>query len=444
MIALTLGEVADIVAGTLDGPADLRRHGRPVPRLAVRRRGRPVRRLSWANTSTATTSPPRRRRRSGRRPRPRPVGVPAVLVADPVEALGALAHHVLSRLTGLTVVGITGSQGKTSTKDIVAQLLEAKAPTVAPVGSFNNEIGAPADRAARDPATRFLVAGDGRPRASATSQYLATMVRPRIGVVLNVGVAHVGEFGSQAGIAAAKGELVEALPAERPRGSQRRRPAGVGDGRRARSPACCRSARPPTPTCGSETVQLDANGQPGFTLAHAPESRPADACPWSASTRRRTRGRGSGRAGLGMSGRRDRRRRSPRRARAPAGGWSWSRAGRRRHGAQRRLQREPRQHARGARGAGRRSADARRSHRRGARRDARARRRRATPSTRRRPARGPARCRPAAWRSARAPAPGRRGGGREGSLDGGVELGGRRRRGDRPAAGELRPGMSCL
>ena len=76
----------------------------------------------------------RRRRRRGCCSTTRPVGVPAVVVADTVEALGALAHHVVSRLPDLTVVGITGSQGKTSTKDIVAQLLERAGETVAPAG----------------------------------------------------------------------------------------------------------------------------------------------------------------------------------------------------------------------------------------------------------------------------------------------------------------------
>jgi UDP-N-acetylmuramoyl-tripeptide--D-alanyl-D-alanine ligase len=145
----------------------------------------------------------------------RPVGVPAVLVADTVTALGRLAGLVVSRLAAehdLVVVGITGSQGKTSTKDLVAAVLEARGETVAPPGSFNNEIGLPltALRATAD--TRHLVLEMGA-RGIGHIRYLCEIAPPRIGVVLNVGLAHVGEFGSRENIALAKGELVEALPA---------------------------------------------------------------------------------------------------------------------------------------------------------------------------------------------------------------------------------------
>src|SRR4051794_4451898 len=90
----------------------------------------------------------------------RPVGVPAVLVEDTVAALGRLAGLVVSRLAAehdLVVVGITGSQGKTSTKDLIAAVLEAHGETVAPPGSFNNEIGLPLTALRATPATRHLV-----------------------------------------------------------------------------------------------------------------------------------------------------------------------------------------------------------------------------------------------------------------------------------------------
>ncbi|MBA2573823.1 MAG: UDP-N-acetylmuramoyl-tripeptide--D-alanyl-D-alanine ligase [Actinomycetota bacterium] len=141
----------------------------------------------------------------------REVGVPAVVVADPVHALGLLAHHVLSRLPSLRVVGITGSQGKTSTKDIVAQLLASSGETIAAAGSYNNEIGVPLTALRATEATRFLVVEMGA-RGRGHVRDLAGMVRPVVGAVLNVGVAHIGEFGSQQGIARSKGELVEALP----------------------------------------------------------------------------------------------------------------------------------------------------------------------------------------------------------------------------------------
>ncbi|MFV0452227.1 MAG: UDP-N-acetylmuramoyl-tripeptide--D-alanyl-D-alanine ligase [Propioniciclava sp.] len=144
----------------------------------------------------------------------RPVadGIPQIVVADPVAALSALATWIVRGAPNLTVVGITGSAGKTSTKDLVAHLLESAGPTIAPPGSFNNEIGAPltACRVAAD--SRFLVAEMGA-RGLGHVAELARIIPPTIGVVLNVGSAHVGEFGSAAIIAQAKGELVEALDA---------------------------------------------------------------------------------------------------------------------------------------------------------------------------------------------------------------------------------------
>ncbi|MGW7353825.1 UDP-N-acetylmuramoyl-tripeptide--D-alanyl-D-alanine ligase [Streptomyces sp. NPDC054784] len=141
----------------------------------------------------------------------RPVGVPAIVVDDVEKALGALARYTVARL-GTRVVALTGSAGKTSTKDLLAQLLERLGPTVWPAGSLNNEIGLPvtALRAERD--TRFLVLEMGA-RGIGHIRYLTELVPPRVGVVLNVGVAHIGEFGGRDAIAQAKGELVESLPA---------------------------------------------------------------------------------------------------------------------------------------------------------------------------------------------------------------------------------------
>jgi len=141
----------------------------------------------------------------------RPVGVPAVVVGDVVAGLGRLAGTVRRRLPGLHVVGITGSSGKTSTKDLLAQLLERLGPTVAPPGNYNNEIGLPLTVLAADPTTRFLVLEMGA-RGLGHIRELTDIAVPDVGVVLNVGTAHVGEFGSQESIAVAKGELVEALP----------------------------------------------------------------------------------------------------------------------------------------------------------------------------------------------------------------------------------------
>jgi UDP-N-acetylmuramoyl-tripeptide--D-alanyl-D-alanine ligase len=140
---------------------------------------------------------------------------PCLPVADPLVALGRLARLVVDRraASGLQVVGVTGSQGKTSTKDLLAQVLEAAGPTVAPAGNLNNELGVPLTVCRVDEGTRFLVAELGA-RGVGHIAYLCEIVAPRVGVVLNVGHAHVGEFGGQPAIARAKGELVEALPAD--------------------------------------------------------------------------------------------------------------------------------------------------------------------------------------------------------------------------------------
>jgi UDP-N-acetylmuramoyl-tripeptide--D-alanyl-D-alanine ligase len=141
----------------------------------------------------------------------RPVGVPAVVVEDVTAALGALARHTVSLLKDTTVVGLTGSAGKTSTKDLIAQLLSRTAPTVFTQESFNNEIGHPLTALRAEETTRYLVLEMGA-RGAGHIRYLTTLTPPRVGLVLNVGTAHVGEFGSREAIAAAKGELVEALP----------------------------------------------------------------------------------------------------------------------------------------------------------------------------------------------------------------------------------------
>lgn len=131
-----------------------------------------------------------------------------------LAALGKLARASVDRLVaehGLTVVGVTGSAGKTSTKDLIAAVLERAGAVIAPPGSFNNEIGHPwtALRATAD--TDFLVL-EMSARAPGNIAALAAVAPPRIGVVLNVGTAHLGEFGSREIIAQTKGELVAALP----------------------------------------------------------------------------------------------------------------------------------------------------------------------------------------------------------------------------------------
>lgn len=166
----------------------------------------------------------------------RPVGVPAVVVrpdAAPADsgasvlefdsdgsgaavlaALAKLAAAVASELVagGLVIVGVTGSSGKTSTKDLLAAVLEPLGSVVAPPGSFNNELGHPWTvlRATAD--TDYLVLEmSARHRGNIAA--LARIARPSIAVVLNVGTAHLGEFGSREAIAATKAELPQSVPA---------------------------------------------------------------------------------------------------------------------------------------------------------------------------------------------------------------------------------------
>ena len=143
----------------------------------------------------------------------RPVPVPSVLVTDVPAALAALARFVIDALPAAAIAGITGSSGKTTTKDLAAQLVERLGPTIAPAGSFNNEFGHPLTVLRADAATRYLVL-ELSARGPGHIAYLCRIAPPRYGVVLNVGQAHAGEFGGLDQVARAKGELVEALPAD--------------------------------------------------------------------------------------------------------------------------------------------------------------------------------------------------------------------------------------
>ncbi|MFE3179873.1 UDP-N-acetylmuramoyl-tripeptide--D-alanyl-D-alanine ligase [Streptomyces violascens] len=196
----------------------------------------------------------------------RPVGVPAIVVDDVQAALGALARDVVRRL-GTEVVALTGSSGKTSTKDLIAQVLQRHAPTVFTPGSLNNEIGLPLTALTASAETRHLVLEMGA-RGVGHIRYLTGLTPPRIGLVLNVGTAHIGEFGGRDQIALAKGELVEGLPedgcavlnADDPlvRAMASRTKARVllfGEARDA--------------DVRAENVRLTAAGQPSFSL-HTP------------------------------------------------------------------------------------------------------------------------------------------------------------------------------
>ena len=164
----------------------------------------------------------------------RPVGVPAIVVApEPavdsaasvlehdtdgsgaavLAALARLAAAVAAELVdgGLTIVGITGSSGKTSTKDLLAAVLAPLGEVVAPPGSFNNELGHPWTVLRATESTDYLVL-EMSARHPGNIAALASIAPPSIAVVLNVGTAHLGEFGSREAIAATKAELPQAVP----------------------------------------------------------------------------------------------------------------------------------------------------------------------------------------------------------------------------------------
>ncbi|MFJ1936423.1 UDP-N-acetylmuramoyl-tripeptide--D-alanyl-D-alanine ligase [Kitasatospora sp. NPDC088160] len=273
MIALTLAEVAAAVGGTLDGadpgalvtgPVEVdSRKVRPGGLFAAfvgeRVDGHDYADVAVGAGAVAVLAD-------------RPVGVPAVLVDSVVDALGKLARAVVARAEGTAVVALTGSAGKTSTKDLIAQLLQRLGDTVYPPGSLNNEIGHPMTALRVEPGTRHLVMEMGA-RHKGDIEYLTSITPPRIGVVLNVGTAHVGEFGSQEAIAEAKGELVEALPADG---------AAIlnADDRLVRAMAGRTRAKvvlfgeSPDAHVRATNVRLDAAGRPSFRLTTPAGSAP--------------------------------------------------------------------------------------------------------------------------------------------------------------------------
>lgn len=214
MIALSLAEISDVVGGEVvggdetvivDGPVvqDGREAGPGglyVAFVGERSDGHDHAAQAGENGAVAVLGS-------------RPTSLPTVVVEDVQHALQQLAAHVVARLRSagdLTVLAVTGSQGKTSTKDLLAAVLDTVAPTVATRGSYNNEIGMPLTALRSDATTRFLLLEMGA-RGEGHIAELAALAAPDVSMVLNVGQAHLGEFGSREAIAQAKGELVEAL-----------------------------------------------------------------------------------------------------------------------------------------------------------------------------------------------------------------------------------------
>jgi UDP-N-acetylmuramoyl-tripeptide--D-alanyl-D-alanine ligase len=138
------------------------------------------------------------------------VDQPCVVVSDVMQAVADLARFARVQLENLTVIGITGSQGKTTTKDLLNFILSSVGETVAPVGSFNNELGVPLTILECTEQTKYCIVEMGARHIGDISA-LCEIAKPKIGAVLKVGNAHIGEFGSREAIAQAKSELVTAL-----------------------------------------------------------------------------------------------------------------------------------------------------------------------------------------------------------------------------------------
>src|SRR5918997_3680002 len=200
--------------------------------------------------------------------------LPCVVVGEPVAALGRLAAAVHTRLAagGLTTLGITGSSGKTSTKDLLGQVLATAGPTVSPPGSYNNDIGLPLTVLDADATTRYLVLEMGS-RGPGHIARLCRVARPQIGVVLNVGSAHLGEFGSPEGIAQAKGELIEALPADGTAVLNADDPRVLAMASRTRARVVT-TGRGPDADVRATDVALDEQARARFTLAAQGASAP--------------------------------------------------------------------------------------------------------------------------------------------------------------------------
>ncbi|MCS6558511.1 UDP-N-acetylmuramoyl-tripeptide--D-alanyl-D-alanine ligase [Curtobacterium flaccumfaciens] len=237
MIAMTLAEIATAVGGELIGGAqatDVAEPGDLVVEGSVETDSRLVRPGSvfFALPGEVT---------DGRRFVPAAVDAgaalvitpervdttaPQIVVADGYEALAALAHEVVTRVrmstadrvdadgrpAPLRVVGITGSNGKTSTKNMLRTILEQHGATVAPEGSFNNHVGAPISMLRVTYDTRYLVVEMGASGVGHIAK-LVSIAEPDLGVVLKVGLAHAGEFGGIEATQRAKSEMVTDLPA---------------------------------------------------------------------------------------------------------------------------------------------------------------------------------------------------------------------------------------
>lgn len=266
MIALTLGELARIVDGelapgtdpaiTVTGPAFLDSREIVPGGLFAAFDGAQVDGHDYASSAIEAGAAAMLGSRDA--------GVPGVLVPDVEAALGRLARELLLRLPGTTVIALTGSSGKTSTKDMLGQVLAGHGPTVFTEGSFNNEKGLPLTVLRADEDTKFLVLEMGA-RGIGHIKYLCELAPPRVGLVLNIGSAHAGEFGSKEQTALAKGELIEALPPEGLAVLNADDPY-VAEMEVRTVASTITFGEHPAARVRAEDVELDENGRPSFTL----------------------------------------------------------------------------------------------------------------------------------------------------------------------------------
>lgn len=213
MISLTVGEIAKIVDGELFGAADAIVTREPffdsrksIPGgIFLALQGEHVDGHEYVADAiqsggvTALTT--------------RKVGDTCIVVDDVLGALSKLGAEVRRRLPNMKVIGITGSQGKTTTKDITKHVLSLVGETIAPEQSFNNDLGVPLTLLRATNTTQFCVLEMGARHLGDIAR-LVKMAKPNIGVVLVVGTAHIGEFGSRAGIAETKSEMVQELESD--------------------------------------------------------------------------------------------------------------------------------------------------------------------------------------------------------------------------------------
>jgi UDP-N-acetylmuramoyl-tripeptide--D-alanyl-D-alanine ligase len=202
----------------------------------------------------------------------RPVGSPAIVVDDVVLALGKLASYVIQRLPGTVVMGITGSSGKTTTKDLLAAILAPHGETVAPRGSFNSEVGLPLTVLSCTTRTDYLVLEMGM-RGRQHISYLCEIAHPRISGVINVGSAHLELLGSREAIAEAKGEIIEGLPADGIAILHADNPLVMAQAGRTAARVVTFGESPDADLRATD-VTLDALARPRFTLHWAGESAP--------------------------------------------------------------------------------------------------------------------------------------------------------------------------